>query len=228
MCAIRPTTMPNLIAIKGSKDGLRLQLDESAAWPELLESLRDQLSQAAHFFNGAQIMVDIGDRALAEQQFGELLELMRQHGLRPESLASTARESRNAARAAGISARPLRREVAESEERGEASFVQRTVRSGQIVRHYGHVTVLGDVNAGGEIIAGGNVIVWGRLRGTVHAGALGDRSAVICALELAPTQLRIADLIAVPPAGRAERLPEIARVVGEQISVEAWDAYRKT
>jgi len=218
--------MPNLIAIKGSKDGLRLQLDESAAWTELLDALRDQLGQAANFFHGAQVMVDIGERALDGEQLTALLALMQQHGLRPEALASTTRESRNAARAAGITARPLGRDVAESEERGTAAFVQRTVRSGQVVRHHGHVTVLGDLNAGGEIIAGGNVIVWGRLRGTVHAGALGDREAVICALELAPTQLRIADLIARPPDGRAERRPEIACVVDEQISVEAWD-YRK-
>src|SRR5262245_4382481 len=144
--------MPSLIAIKGSKDGLRIALDERAAWAELLEALREQLGQAAHFFNGAQVMVDVGERALAEEQLAALLELMRQHGLRPDSLASTARESRNAARAAGVAARPLRRDAAVSEERGEATFVQRTIRSGQVVRHYGHVTILGDLNAGGEII----------------------------------------------------------------------------
>jgi septum site-determining protein MinC len=218
--------MPNLIAIKGSKDGLRLQLDESAAWTELLDALRDQLGQAAHFFQGAQVMLDIGERALAEDQLTALLELMQQHGLRPEALSSTTRESRNAARAAGITARPAGRSIVESEDRGEALFVQRTVRSGQVVRHHGHVTILGDLNAGGEIIAGGNVLVWGRLRGTVHAGALGDRGAMIGALELVPTQLRIADLIARPPEGQAERRPEIARVVDTQINVEAWD-YRK-
>jgi septum site-determining protein MinC len=219
--------MSNLIAIKGSKDGLRVALDERAAWAELLDALRDQLGQAANFFNGAQVMVDIGERALDEGQLAGLLELMRQHGLRPEALASTARATRTAARAAGIAARPLSRESAASEERGEAAFLQRTIRSGQVVRHYGHITILGDLNAGGEIIAGGNVVVWGRLRGTVHAGALGDRGAVICALDLAPTQLRIADLIAVPPAGRVERLPEVARVIDDQISVEVLETYRK-
>jgi septum site-determining protein MinC len=101
------------------------------------------------------------------------------------------------------------------------------VRSGQVIRHHGHVTVLGDVNAGGEIIAGGNVLVWGRLRGTVHAGALGDRKAVICALELAPTQLRIADLIARAPEGGAGRFPEVAFVENDQIGVEPWETYRK-
>jgi septum site-determining protein MinC len=218
--------MSNLIAIKGGKDGLRLQLDESVAWAELLEALRGQLNQGANFFHGARVLVDIGARALADDELTGLLDLMRQHGLQPESLASTARETRNAARSAGIAARPLARPV-ENEERGEAAFAWRTVRSGQVIRYYGHITVLGDVNAGGEIIAGGNVVVWGRLRGTVHAGALGDRGAVICALELAPTQLRIADLIARPPEGGAGQFPEVARVQGDQISVEAWEAYRK-
>jgi septum site-determining protein MinC len=218
--------MAKLIAIKGSKEGLRLQLDEQAAWEEVLDALRAQIGQGASFFNGAQLVVDIGERALAEDQLGSLLDLMRQHGIRPESLASTARESRSSARAAGLAARPLAR-APESEERSEAAFAWRTVRSGQVIRHHGHVTVLGDVNAGGEIIAGGNVLVWGRLRGTVHAGALGDRKAVICALELAPTQLRIADLIARAPEGGAGRFPEVAFVEQDQIGVEPWETYRK-
>jgi septum site-determining protein MinC len=218
--------MSNLIAIKGSKDGLRLQLDEQADWPEVVEALRGQFSQGANFFHGAQIIVDIGERALSDEQLSTLLALMKQHGVRPESLASTARESRNAARAAGLAARPLTR-APEPEERGEAGFIARTVRSGQVLRHHGHITVLGDVNAGGEIIAGGNVIVWGRLRGTVHAGALGDRAAIIGALELAPTQLRIADLIARSPEGGANNFAEVAFVENDQINVEAWDAYRK-
>jgi septum site-determining protein MinC len=192
----------------------------------VLDALRSQVGQGANFFHGAQIVVDIGERALTESQLAALLELMREHGIRPESLASTARESRTAARAAGIAARPLVR-TADNEERGEAAFAWRTVRSGQVIRHHGHVTVLGDVNAGGEIIAGGNVVVWGRLRGTVHAGALGDRRAVICALELAPTQLRIADLIARAPEGGAGRFPEVAFVEEDQINVEAWESYRK-
>lgn len=219
--------MLHLIAIKGSKDGLRLHLDEQAEWPDVLEALREQLGQGSNFFQGARVIVDIGERALSDEQLAALMDLMRQHSLTPDSLASTARESRNAARAAGIAARPLMRNATETDDRSEAVFVWRTIRSGQVVRHHGHVTVLGDLNPGGEIIAGGNVIVWGRLRGTVHAGALGDRSAVICALELTPTQLRIADLIARSPEGDTGRFPEVVCVDGDQISVEAWEAYRR-
>ena len=80
-----------------------------------------------------------------------------------------------------------------------AILVRRTLRSGYSLQHSGHVVVIGDVNPGAEIIAGGDVIVWGHLRGMVHAGAEGNDDAVVCALDLAPTQLRIGGLIATTP-----------------------------
>jgi septum site-determining protein MinC len=102
-------------------------------------------------------------------------------------------------------------------------FLRETIRSGRSIQHMGHVVVVGDVNPGAEIIAGGDVLVWGRLRGLVHAGAFGDASAVICALELSPTQLRIATQIAVPPAdGRREWAPEMASIRDGQIVAEPW------
>jgi len=126
-----------------------------------------------------------------------------------------------------VVARPVARSVAAPDEPGEALFVWRTIRSGQVVRHQGHITIVGDVNAGAEVIAGGNVVVWGRLRGTVHAGALGDRLAMICAIELRPTQLRIADLIARAPDGAVGGRPEVAYIDGDQIAVESWERYRR-
>jgi septum site-determining protein MinC len=107
---------------------------------------------------------------------------------------------------------------------GGAVLVRRTLRSGQTVRHTGHVVVIGDVNPGAEIIAGGDVVVWGRLRGTVHAGAGGDDDAVVCALALTPTQLRIGSHIARSPGGEPGRhiLPEVASVQGDQIVAKPW------
>jgi septum site-determining protein MinC len=95
------------------------------------------------------------------------------------------------------------------------------------LRHTGHITLIGDVNPGAEIIAGGSVVVWGRLRGLVHAGALGDSSSIICALELRPTQLRIADLIARPPDQHPINRPEFARVVAGEIIVDGWETFKR-
>jgi len=38
------------------------------------------------------------------------------------------------------------------------------------------------------------VLVWGCIRGNVVAGSNGDEDAVICALEIKPLQLRIANI----------------------------------
>jgi septum site-determining protein MinC len=103
-------------------------------------------------------------------------------------------------------------------------LVKRTVRSGRLVQSDGHVVVLGDVNAGAVIVAGGDVVVWGKLRGTVHAGAKGDESAVVCALYLAPTQLRIAGHITISPdESRRKVKPEKAMVRNGRIEAAAWE-----
>jgi septum site-determining protein MinC len=91
------------------------------------------------------------------------------------------------------------------------------------MRHPGHIVIIGDVNPGAEVVAGGDIVVWGRLRGLVHAGALEDENAVICALELAPTQLRIASHIARSPEERPVKpVPEKASIRDGQIVAVPW------
>jgi septum site-determining protein MinC len=86
------------------------------------------------------------------------------------------------------------------------------------------VVIIGDVNPGAEVVAGGDIVVWGKLRGKAHAGAAGDEDAVVCALQLAPNQIRIASLIARPPErGRTPKAAEIAHVQNGRIVVERWD-----
>jgi septum site-determining protein MinC len=223
--------MSDLISIKGGREGLRLRLDDSADWQTLTAALEQQLAQNSGFFAGARLTLEVGDRALSEVQMASVLELMQQHGVQIEALGATARESRNAARASGLTARPLPRYsepagLAPAGE-GDGMLVTRTVRSGQVLRHHGHITLIGDVNPGAELIAGGSVVVWGRLRGLVHAGALGNSDSVVCALELRPTQLRIAGQITRPPDGIGRMGPEIARIAGGQITVEPWEASKR-
>ena len=108
-----------------------------------------------------------------------------------------------------------------------ALFVRRTLRSGMRIHHDGDVCILGDVNAGAEIVAGGDVVVWGILRGMVHAGAGGDTAAVVCSLLLAPTQLRIADLVSRGSEPTGPVAPETARILEDRILVEPWVPRRR-
>ena len=121
-------------------------------------------------------------------------------------------------------AKPLDTSVQSGE---QAVLIHRTLRSGYSLHYNGHVVVIGDINPGAEVIASGDVVVWGRLRGMVHAGAGGNIDALVCALDLAPTQLRIADQIAITPQRRGKPQPEMARLKDGQVVAEAWNTQKK-
>ena len=82
-----------------------------------------------------------------------------------------------------------------------------TLRGGQTLHHTGNIVVVGDVNPGAELVATGDILVFGRLAGIAHAGAGGDENARIYAVELTPTQLRIASFIGADEGSARTRSP---------------------
>lgn len=85
----------------------------------------------------------------------------------------------------------FKREIATS----ETTFYRHSLRSGQRLEFNGSIVVLGDVNNGAEVIAGENIVVLGALRGLAHAGAKGNKEAIICAGSIEVNQIRIADIV---------------------------------
>lgn len=77
-----------------------------------------------------------------------------------------------------------------------ARFYEGAVRAGRVVESDGHLILIGNVERGGTLIATGNVIVIGSLAGSVQAGCMGNRNAYIIALDMHPTDLRIAHVTA--------------------------------
>lgn len=108
-----------------------------------------------------------------------------------------------------------------------ACLLKTTVRSGQSVAFDGDVVIIGDVNPGGEILATGDIVVMGTLRGVAHAGASGNRQAMVAAMRLVPTQLRIGDIVARPPDGSREHPEgaEVARIRDDVLTIEKLDRY---
>jgi septum formation inhibitor MinC len=103
---------------------------------------------------------------------------------------------------------------------GVATLYHRgTLRGGQALHNLGNLVVIGDVNPGAELVASGDIVVFGALRGVAHAGAQGDRGARVIALELNPTQLRIATAIAGGETSPKPRGPEHASIAGDRIVV---------
>ncbi|HOU23624.1 MAG: putative septum site-determining protein MinC [Chloroflexi bacterium ADurb.Bin180] len=222
------------VVIKGTRRGPSITLGEGD-WKAMLADMEERLQQAPSFFRDSQVHVNVGARDVTGDELRWLLSILNQRGVRLATLRTTSEATANEATALGIRLAPpdavsdmpgVRVPTADV---SEGLLVRRTLRSGQVVQHPGHIVVMGDINPGAEVIAGGDVIVWGRVRGKVHAGALGNSGAVVCALDLAPAQLRIGQLIAVSPDDRvgqeadAQRSPEMAFVLDGQIIAEPWE-----
>jgi septum site-determining protein MinC len=222
------------IMLKGTSDGLLLR-PKSLDWTIVLTALERALQEAEAFFRGSRLILEVGARELTQSQFTSIRALLSTYDIELWAVLSENEKTVHLARSNSVLTRlpkdsePKRQAVhgagyAEVPPEQQAIFAQQTLRSGQSVRYTGHVTLLGDVNAGAEVVAGGNIIVWGTIRGVAHAGAFGDESCVICALDLQPAQIRIAGFIGRPPEqSRQSPEPEIAYIEGGRIVAEAWN-----
>ncbi|MBN2469343.1 MAG: septum site-determining protein MinC [Anaerolineae bacterium] len=240
----------NALEIKGVRNGLVVRVHPEDEWNDFVRSLITHIDRQREFFKGASLALELGERTLRRQELGTLQHMLADRDVKLWAVLSKSVTTLNTARKlelqttldapapeppagageTGVADTLLR--VGEEEQAASISpeevgtsgvLVKRTLRSGRTIRSDGHVVVIGDVNPGAEIVAGGDVIIWGRLRGMVHAGALGDEEATVCALDMTPVQLRIAGHIATSPKDqkRVPR-PEIAMVRDNRIVVEAW------
>jgi septum site-determining protein MinC len=220
------------VNIKGTRDGLLVTLGEGELM-SLLAELEERLSGTASFFTGGWVALAVGRRELSIKEIEHIKALLAKNEVILGTVISESPITRAAARHLGLQTKRSphlqpRPDWRTGEEFSEGILISCTLRSGQIIRHPGHVVVVGDVNAGAEVIAGGDIVIWGRLRGTVHAGATGDDQTIVCALDLVPTQLRISKHIARSPEGRRRRriTPEVASVEEGKIVVKAWKSGR--
>jgi len=214
----------NQIAFKGTADGLVILIPEEMETKQILEQVALKVKAAEKFFRGAKLKVVYRGKKLTGDEEEMLAQMMIVNsGVTIDSVRYEAEqplpEREKPSKLSGI---PLRKIFFKELEEGPCKFIKGTVRGGTRILFEGNVVVLGDANPGSEIVASGNVVVMGTVRGMVHAGADGNRNAIVAALRLYPTQLRIADLITRCPETNDDGAisPEIASVKENAIYVE--------
>ena len=208
----------SLLQIKGIRDGLLVSIDD-APWEQQRSALLTQVDSQPAFFQGARLALDVMTQVLKVDDLAELRDQLSERGIFLWAVISESPTTEKTAQLLGLATRISKPRPEEARQfsiadLGEetALFLDRTLRSGTRIEFPGHVVILGDVNPGAETIAEGNIIIWGRLRGMVRAGSAGNVAAVICALDLSPTQLRIADEVATTLRPRIDPKPEMARI----------------
>jgi septum site-determining protein MinC len=224
------------VVFKGVGQEIHIILDPHAPFQEIDRELQEHLERSGKFFLGAAVTLIVGTRQLRDAQLQSLRQILAEHGLTIAEIRASLPDGERPASAAPVAAplsspapssrpsprreRPLR---TEDIARNNALLVQGPLRSGQRVYAEDNLVVFGDVNPGAEVIAGGDIMVMGTLRGVAHAGVPDNVAAIIAALSLKPTQLRIGHFISRSPEfqDKHDSGPEIARVDGQQILVDS-------
>jgi septum site-determining protein MinC len=216
----------SLVQIKGIRDGL-LATFVKAAWEDQCVALLAQIDERPAFFQGARLAIDVGSQILKVNNLVDLRDRLSERNVSLWAVIGESPTTEHTSQLLGLATRISKPRPEEKRHDviadDTALFINKTLRSGKRVEFPGHVVVMGDVNAGAEIIADGNVIVWGRVRGMIHAGAKGNRSATICALDLSATQLRIATEVSATLKPQKDPKPEVASINSEgHLQSELW------
>lgn len=218
------------VIFKGSLNWLTIILKEEEDFSSIFKQIEDKIASSGRFFKGASLSVKYRGKKLSKEEERKLFELLRdKSGAKINSLEEDKEEP--------IKVEPEKQpsrphsKIRMSNfyfkglEEGITKFHRGTVRSGQLVSFDGNLVIIGDVNPGGEICATGNVVVMGSLRGIVHAGSNGNKQALVVAMSLQPTQLRIADVITRPPDEKeivGQLIPELAYIKDDIVYIERY------
>jgi septum site-determining protein MinC len=201
----------------------------TTGWIDLWEQLQVRLQGGDRFWEPQTIVHLVArDRLLDTRQLKEVSEALEAVQLQLSKIITDRRQTAIAAASAGYSVEQtpnlpsLFTETKENQALPlvDPLYLELTVRSGVEIAHPGAVIIIGDVNPGGSVVAAGDILVWGRLRGIAHAGAKGNHQCRIMALEMQPTQLRIAQYVARAPQKQlTQYFPEVAYVIDEGIRI---------
>jgi septum site-determining protein MinC len=229
--------LKNHIQVQLKSEGERLLVilpDESQipaselAWSEIWQQLKLRLNASDRFRQSSRpVHLIAKDRLLDGRQLQEFAEVLGEAQLDLKSVATSRRQTAIAAVTSGYSVEQISPDTSLNSQSqtptpisADALYLEMTVRSGTEIRHPGTLVLLGDLNPGGILVAEGDIIVWGRLRGIAHAGAGGNRQCLIMALQMEPTQLRIADAVArSPEKSPMPTFPEVAHITSEGIRI---------
>ncbi len=173
------------VSINLRKNEIIIKISEEAEQKDIIYSLRKKLPELKKLYKDEKTPIKVTGKVMKNKEIDEIQKLIKSQidveidFDMPKSL--------------GLSSirRAFDQEIATS----ETKFHRGSLRSGQKLETEGSIVIIGDVNSGAEVIASDNIVVLGNLRGLAHAGAKGNKKAIIAAGLLDTVQIRISNIV---------------------------------
>ena len=173
------------ISINLKKEETLVKIEDNATEEEIMDELKIKIAELTRLYQDEKTPIRFTGRILSEKELQDIKDLVEKY-LDVKIVFDTP---------TSLGLHSIIRSYKEKIENSDTIFQRGSVRSGQKIEAKGTVVIIGDVNAGAEVIAGDNIIVQGKLRGLAHAGAKGNKDAIITAGNLEAVQVRISNIV---------------------------------
>lgn len=177
--------MKNCITINLKTNEIVIKVQEDAEYENIYESMKKKLPELKKLYKDDKTPIRVSGKILKNKEIDELQQLIKEN-----IDVDIEFDSPKNLGLASIK-RTFDQEIALS----ETKFHRGSLRSGQRMEVEGSIVIIGDVNSGAELIASDNIVVLGNLRGLAHAGAKGNKQAIIAAGLFDSVQVRIANIV---------------------------------
>lgn len=178
--------MKSCLRVSTAKDEIKITINAGAEFDEVLEEITDKLTRIKKYYGKENLPIHIVGKAFKENEQTAIRTILK-------SEIDTEITFGDTSEVLGLHA--IKKTFESPIETSETKFIRGNLRSGQREEFSGSIAILGDLNYGAEVIAGENIIVTGRIRGLAHAGANGNKKAIISANSIDATQVRIANVV---------------------------------
>ncbi len=194
--------MRNPVGISMKKDEIVIRISEKATYDETIQCLNKKIPALKKLYKAEKTPICVSGKVLKNKEIEEIKKI-----ITDEIDVDVTFDSPKTLGLHGI------KKVFEEEiNTSETKFYRGSLRSGQKIEFEGSLVILGDLNGGAEAIAGENIVVLGILRGLAHAGAKGNKKAIIATNGIGCPQLRIANIVKEIEKGQLEEPYKFAYV----------------
>ena len=177
--------MKNCVSINLKKNEIIIKIAEDAEQIDIEKALRKKISELKNLYQDEKTPIRVIGKVLKNKEIDRV-----QNIIKTKLDVEVEFDMPKTLGLASIK-RAYKKEIAVS----ETTFHRGSLRSGQKLEIEGSIVVLGDVNRGAEVVASDNIVVLGTLRGLAHAGAKGNKQAIIAAGLLDAVQVRISNIV---------------------------------
>jgi septum site-determining protein MinC len=177
----------NSVVLKSFPNGISIHMDDSIPYEQLLNDIAEKFREADSFLKNASVVISLEGRKFTPTQEREVLDTITENS-RLKVLCLTGNDEEQRLKFAGI-----QESLTFHKEENFGQFYKGSLKNGQSIETEQSIIILGDVARGCNIYSNKDIVVLGALAGSAYAGAGGNSSHFVAALNMTPELLRIGD-----------------------------------